>query len=63
MATRHGGGGAYEEVHALDDVEEDLVLPVPDAFCSPGHGVRDGHGRTRLHFEFMRLLRDISSVP
>ena len=53
-------GHTDEQIDALDDVEEDLVLAVADALRAPGDGVGDGHGWADLDLELVRLLGDVS---
>jgi hypothetical protein len=48
-----------EEVDALDDVEEDLVLPIADALCSPRDGVGYCLGRADLYLEFVGFLGNV----
>ena len=50
-----------QQVNTLDDVQEDFILPVLDAFwCSPGHGVSDGWGRFwGSDVQFVSLLGDV----
>lgn len=59
LAPQHVSVGTDQEVQALDNVQEDLVLAVADALRSPGHGIGDGDGRARLDLELVRLLRDV----
>ncbi len=50
----------HQHVNGLDHVDEDLVLLVPDALGSPGHGVGDGGGHFGLgHLQLVPLLRDV----
>ena len=49
----------YQHIDALDNVQEHLVLPVPDTLRSPRDCVGDGHWRSDLHLEFVRLLGDV----
>ena len=52
----------HQQVHALDDVQEHLVLPVADALRAPRHGVRHRGRRARLDLELVRFLGDVSGV-
>lgn len=51
--------GRDKQVEALDDVEEDLVLAVPDALGAPRDGVGHGDWRACLDLELVRLLSDV----
>ena len=59
-APQHVALGPGQEVDTLDDVEEDLVLPVLDALGSPGHRV--GHRGRRLGrgLELVTLLETLT---
>ncbi len=63
MWGREGGRGrTYEHVDGLDDVEEDLVLAVLDAFGAPRHRVR--HRRRQLAVVvFLQLVVLLRYVP
>lgn len=51
----------YQEVDRLDDVQENLVFPVLDAFWPPGDGVGYGRGGPRSsRVQFVTFLRDVS---
>jgi hypothetical protein len=53
-------GGADEEVERFDNVEEDFVFAVADAFAAPGDGVCDGDGGAGGSFEFVGFLGNVS---
>ena len=48
----------YQKVDTLNNIQEHLVLPVPDPLAPPGYGVRHGD-RGPNHFQLVRLLRDV----
>lgn len=48
-----------KQIDALDNVQEHLILPIPDALRSPRNSI--GHGnRWPDDFQFMRFLGDVS---
>lgn len=51
--------GTNQQVDGLDDVEEDLILAVANAFGPPRDGVGDGHWGADLDLELVRLLGDV----
>ncbi len=59
LGAQHVAVGRHQQVERLDDVEEHLVLAVPDALGAPRHGIGHGDGRSGLYLELVRLLRDV----
>ena len=58
-APQHVALGPGQEVDTLDDVEEDLVLPVLDPLGSPGHRVSHRGRRLGRGLELVTLLENI----
>lgn len=54
-------GGGNEKVEGFDNVKEDFVFAVTDAFAAPRDGVRNGYRGPGLDFEFMGFLCDVSA--
>jgi hypothetical protein len=52
------GHPTYQKVDALNDIQEHLVLPVPDPLASPRYGVRHSDRRPD-HFQLVWFLRDV----
>lgn len=63
---QHGGyktSSSYQEVDWLNDVQEDLVLPVLDALWPPGDSVGDCSGRSRgASVQLVALLGYVSEI-
>lgn len=49
-----------KEIDAFDNIQKDLILPIPDAFGSPRNGVGNSDGWSD-DFQFMRFLSDVSA--
>ena len=58
-APQHVALGPGQEVDTLDDVKEDLVLPVLDPLGSPGHRVSHRGRRLGRGLELVTLLENI----
>ena len=58
-APQHVALGPGQEVDTLDDVKEDLILPVLDPLGSPGHCVSHRGRRLRRGLELVTLLENI----
>ncbi len=60
-SKKHAALKTYQEVDRLDDVQENLVLPVLDALWPPGDGVGDRGRRPRsARVQLVTFLRDVS---
>ena len=44
-----GSWDTHQKVDRLDDIQEDFILPVPDAFLPPGDSVGDSSWDMRHH--------------
>jgi len=60
LGAQDVAGGADEEIERFDDVEEDFVFAVANAFAAPGDGVCDCDWGTGWGFEFVGFLGDVS---
>ena len=59
LRAKDVAGRRHEQVERFNDIEEDLILAIADAFTTPGHGVGDSNRRPSLHLELVRFLGDV----
>lgn len=52
--------GIDEQIDGLDDIKEDFVFAIPDAFGAPADGIGDGHrGAHLLELKLVGFLGDV----
>lgn len=51
---------SHQEIDPFDDIQEDFILTILDAFRAPRHSIGNGNWRPRGNLKLMTLLSNIS---